>query len=143
MKAILKSFSDHGTFVQPDALEYILSKEHPPTFAQFILDNLKEYPLILTLEQIKTLERTDEPEDLPPQPKTVLETKELQTKVLSTLYNNRTTTLLPPEEIDAEYDDPDKDDQIDLPSEEEQPVVKASPVSRPKPGSTPEKRLTE
>ncbi len=122
MKAILKSFSDHGTFVQPNALKYILSKEHPPTFSQFILDNLKEYPLILTLEQIKTLERTGKPEDIHSQPKTVLENKEFQKKVLSTIYDSRVTALFPPEETDIEYDDPDKDDQIDLPSEEEQPT---------------------
>lgn len=123
MKTILKTFSDHGTFVQPDALKYILSKENPPTFTQFILDTLQECPLILTLEQIKTIEHTDKPEQLPPSPKLVLDNKELQTKILSTIYGNRVTIPSPLDETDGEYDDPDKEDQIDLPPEEQEKAI--------------------
>jgi len=53
MNSIIKSFSDHGTFVQPDTLDYILSKDDPKEFTSFITKNLKEFPLILTLDQIK------------------------------------------------------------------------------------------
>ncbi|MBN2065681.1 MAG: DNA-directed DNA polymerase II small subunit [Candidatus Thermoplasmatota archaeon] len=120
MKTILKLFSGHGTFVQPDALTYILSKEHPQTFTQFILDNLKEYPFILTLEQIKTLEQADEPEKLPLSPNPVLVNKELQTKILSTMYGSQTIHIPPADDADLEYDDPDKDDQIVLPSEKQE-----------------------
>ncbi len=120
MKEILRSFSDHGTFVQPDALKYILSKENPQTFTQFVLDNLKEYPLILTLEQIKTLEQTDEPKQPLPPPKPLVENKELQTKMLSALYGIQTIQMPPPDDTELEYDDPDKDDQIELSSEEQE-----------------------
>ena len=41
MDQIIKSFSEHGTFVQPDTLEYILSKKNPEEFTTFITKNLK------------------------------------------------------------------------------------------------------
>ncbi len=53
MKSILKMFSEHGTFIQPDALDYISNKEKPDDFASFLIKNLKEYPLFLTVENIK------------------------------------------------------------------------------------------
>ena len=55
MKSILKSFSEHGTFIHPDAMDYISSKDKPSEFASFLLKNLKEYPLVLTLDQIKSV----------------------------------------------------------------------------------------
>ena len=58
MKAILRLFSDHGTFVQPDAFTYIREKEHPDAFASFLLENLREYPLFLTVDIIKTIEES-------------------------------------------------------------------------------------
>ncbi|MCU0850565.1 MAG: hypothetical protein MUC80_04720, partial [Candidatus Thermoplasmatota archaeon] len=56
MESILKLFSDHGTFVLPDALSYIASKEHPDDFAAFLIKNLREYPLFLALDTIKNIE---------------------------------------------------------------------------------------
>lgn len=56
MEAIIKSFSEHGTLIESDALEYILSKDKPDNYVTLITKNLKEYPLILTLEQIKSIE---------------------------------------------------------------------------------------
>jgi hypothetical protein len=73
MKSILKLFSDHGTFVQPDALKYISLKENPDDFASFLIKNLREYPLFLTMDTIKDLEcatqqlvETPVPAPLPP-----------------------------------------------------------------------------
>jgi hypothetical protein len=56
MNSILKLFSDHGTFVLPDALTYIFSKDKPDDFAEFLIKNLREYPLFLALDTIKTIE---------------------------------------------------------------------------------------
>ena len=58
MKSILKSFSEHGTFIHPEAMDYISSKDKPSEFASFLLKNLKEYPLVLTLDQIRSIEQT-------------------------------------------------------------------------------------
>ena len=59
MKTILKTFSEHGTFVQPAALEYISSKQNPQDFSLFLLKKLKECPLVLTLETIKQIESSE------------------------------------------------------------------------------------
>ncbi|MEF8848095.1 MAG: DNA-directed DNA polymerase II small subunit [Candidatus Thermoplasmatota archaeon] len=56
MNEIIKSFSEHGTFVQPKTLDYILSKKNPEKFTSYITKRLKEYPLVLTIEHIKDLE---------------------------------------------------------------------------------------
>ena len=53
---IIQAFSEHGTFVQPDTMEYILSKPKPAEFTSFIIKNLKEYPLVLTVDHIKQIE---------------------------------------------------------------------------------------
>ena len=65
MESILKSFSGHGTFVQPDALKYILSREMPEEFTSFIIKNLREYPLVLTVDQIKNIEQSTKIEKIP------------------------------------------------------------------------------
>lgn len=56
MESIIKQFSDYGTLIQPDALEYIMSKVNPEKFADFISINLKEHPFILSKNQIKNIE---------------------------------------------------------------------------------------
>jgi len=117
MKSILKSFSEHGTFVQPDTLKYILSKKSPPEFASSIIQNLKEYPLVLTIDQVKTIEQATKREEMSIHPMTGLEEKTLQKKVLSTVYGGELQHTVPSEENELEYDDPDKDDQIELPDE--------------------------
>jgi len=118
MESIIKSFSEHGTFVQPDTLDYILSKDDPREFTSFITKNLREYPLVLTLDQIKNLEQLVKTEETPIISDAAIEKKEIQTKMLSSIYGSELPR--PIVEDDLEFDDPDKDDQIDLPSEDTQ-----------------------
>jgi DNA polymerase II small subunit len=122
MNSIIKSFSEHGTFVQPDTLNYILSKDDPQEFTSFLTKNIKEFPLVLTLEQIKEIEQLSL--KVQETPKTVTdspEIKKFQSKMLSEIYKIGELDYNNSEEIDLEYDDPDKDDQIGL--SEEEPVV--------------------
>ena len=117
MKSIIKSFSEHGTFVQPDTLNYILSKDDPKEFTSFLTKNLKEYPLVLTIEQVKNIEQETKIEDIPKPCEDSLEKKELQKKILSTMYGGVLQPETSFEENELEYDDPDKDDQISIPDE--------------------------
>jgi DNA polymerase II small subunit len=98
MNSILKLFSDHGTFVLPDALTYIFSKDKPDDFAEFLIKNLREYPLFLALDTIKTIEDSTKqltetpalPTSVPIQPQPPLEKtieKEIQKKLLSKMYS--------------------------------------------------------
>jgi DNA polymerase II small subunit len=119
MNSIIKSFSDHGTFVQPDTLDYILSKENPKEFTSFLTKNLKEFPLILTLDQIKNIEQLKKVEETPKPPPSPIGIKEIQTKMLSELFGGD-VQFDTSEEVELEYDDPDKEDQIKLPDEEPQ-----------------------
>lgn len=113
--AIIQAFSEHGTFVQPDTMEYILSKKNPAEFTSFIVKNLKEYPLVLTVEHIKQLESKTELERPPkPQPKDSQQIKELQVKMLSTIYGQGEMPPKTLDDIEDEFDDPDKEDQINL-----------------------------
>jgi len=120
MKPVIKSFSDHGTFVQPDTLDYIMSQKNPKEFSDFILKNLKEYPLVLTIDQVKIIEQSAKIEETPQPVINSLEQKALQSKVLSTIYGGELPRTISDEESELEYDDPDKDDQIDLPDKEMQ-----------------------
>ena len=117
MNSIIKSFSDHGTFVQPDTLDYILSKDDPKEFTSFITKNLKEFPLILTLDQIKNIEQLKKIEETPKPSSSSIGIKEIQTRMLTELFGGE-TQFDTSEEIELEYDDPDKEDQIKLPDEE-------------------------
>jgi DNA polymerase II small subunit len=119
MKTVLKSFSEHGTFVQPDALQYIMSKENPHEFISFLIKNLNEYPLVLTISQINDIEQSIKIEETPKPDEESIEKKEIQKKMLSTLYSGE-LQIKPIEDTELEYDDPDKDDQIDIPQEETQ-----------------------
>jgi hypothetical protein len=123
MQSILKLFSDHGTFVLPDALTYISSKEKPDDFAAFLIKNLREYPLFLALDAIKDIEASTQqlvetpitPPEAPQNPvpsvpaveKTI--EKEFQKKMLLKIYNKPSF----PKEINEEEDEED--------TEEEQP----------------------
>ena len=119
MKSILKLFSDHGTFVQPDALKYISSKENPDDFATFLIKSLREYPLFLAVETIKNIEEsTQQLKEIPAIPipastppinpieKTI--EKELQKKMLSKMYNSATFTKETTEEEDEEETEEDE-----------------------------------
>jgi len=86
MKSILKLFSEHGTFIQPDAMNYITSKEQPEEFASTLVNNLIEYPLILTIDQIKNIEQTLIT-NIPKQEEITPETTEAQNKLLSDIFN--------------------------------------------------------
>ena len=120
MESILKLFSDHGTFVLPDALSYIASKEHPDDFAAFLIKNLREYPLFLALDTIKNIETstqqlvetplppppsTPQPEQAPPVEKTI--EKEFQKKMLSKIYSKTSF----PKEVNEEEDEEDIEDE--------------------------------
>ena len=140
MKSVLKSFSEHGTFVQPDALDYIMSKDKPEEFASYIIGNLKEYPLVLTIFQIKEIEQSSRIEETLTPAEDSIEKKEVQKRMLSTLYSGE-LQYKPSEDTELEYDDPDKDDQIDIPAEEtEEPempeVIKIKKVKGWKPKAT-------
>ena len=117
MNSIIKSFSDHGTFIQPDTLDYILSKENPNEFTSFITKNLQEFPLVLTIDHIKNIEQLTKAEEIPKSPAAPQEIKNLQSKMLSSIYGGELQKI-PPDEFELEYDDPDKEDQIKLPDEE-------------------------
>ena len=123
MESIIKSFSEHGTLVQPDTLDYILSKENPQDFTSIITRNLKEYPLVLTLDHIKNIEESLKQVETPKPSVDVLEKKEIQAKMLSNLYSNN-LQFKPGEEFDLDYDDPDKDDQISSSFEESTAIKK-------------------
>jgi DNA polymerase II small subunit len=119
MKSILKLFSEHGTFVQPDALKYISSKENPDDFASLLITSLREYPLFLTIDTIKDLETTQqltttpaptsptpEPAPLPPIEKTI--EKEFQKKMLSKIYSGKSFQHEVNEEEDEEDGEEDE-----------------------------------
>ena len=116
MRSILKLFSEHGTFIQSDALDYISNKENPDDFASFLLKNLKEYPLFLTVVNIKNVEESAKEEKPSTPDDAVMETKELQNKVLSEIYNK---TILVDEILDEESDDFEEEDTLELENREE------------------------
>jgi DNA polymerase II small subunit len=121
MNQILKLFSDHGTFVLPDALAYITSKEKPDDFAEFLIKNLREYPLFLALDTIRNIEESTpeitEPQkpSLPPTPEMITPVvektieKEFQKKILSKMYSKT---------VFVKEDNEDEDEED---GEEEQP----------------------
>ena len=113
MNSIIKSFSEHGTFVQPDTLDYILSKENPQEFTSYITKNLPEFPLVLTLNHVKEIEQSSKVEETSDPKMESQEVKEIQTRMLSEIFDHK-IQFSTNEEIDFEYDDPDKDDQIKL-----------------------------
>jgi len=72
----------------------------------------------LTLDQIKNLEQLVKTEETPIISDAAIEKKEIQTKMLSSIYGGELPR--PIIDDDLEFDDPDKDDQIDLPTEDTQ-----------------------
>lgn len=57
MKSIIQLFSAHGTLVQPDTLDYLLSKNNPEEFSENIANNITNYPLVLTVNDVKEAEQ--------------------------------------------------------------------------------------
>ncbi len=133
MQSILKLFSDHGTFVLPDALTYIASKEKPDDFAAFLIKNLREYPLFLALETIKDIEAstqqiietpviTTSPVQPPLAPASPIEKtieKEFQKKMLSKIYSKPSF----PKEVNEDEEEED--------AEEEQPALEEKKPLQP------------
>ncbi|MEM0466731.1 MAG: DNA-directed DNA polymerase II small subunit [Candidatus Thermoplasmatota archaeon] len=121
MNNILKIFSEHGTFIQPDAFEYISSKEKPDEFASILLQNLKEYPLVLTVETVKDLEQNLQPfrplDQKKPEENIILK-KEVQKKLLSEVYGGKIKIGELSEELEE-----DEEDSEEQSSENDKPVI--------------------
>lgn len=113
MKSILKVFSEHGTFIQQDALDYINTKQDPKDFASFLLKNLKEYPLFLTTDTIKNIEEVEKQKTTVQESPQIINTaasKELQKKVFAELYN-KPMVINESDEENNDYDDEDNYEQ--------------------------------
>ena len=127
MKNIIKAFSEHGTFVQQKTLDYIMSKKDPYEFTSFLTQNLIEYPLVLTLDQVKDIENTNQKEKeietkiLQP----AFENKEFQTKMLSAIYSGEIgkKSLF---EGDLDYEESDEEDEE---SEEQTSEIKPNIIT--------------
>ncbi len=87
MKSIIQTFSEHGTFVQPETLDYILSKENPEEFTTYLTKKLKEYPLVLTIDHIKKIEQINENNEISEPSEDFIKNKKIQSKILYDLYN--------------------------------------------------------
>ena len=83
MNSIIKSLSDNGTFIDQDTLNYIMSKDNPEEFASYITKNLKEFPLVLTLSDLKDMENILKVDKLPKSSTESQDLKLIQTKMLS------------------------------------------------------------
>jgi DNA polymerase II small subunit len=116
MKNIIKSFSEHGTLVQPETLDYIMSKKNPYEFASFLTKNMKEYPLVLTLDTVKNLEEETKKTEITKPIKSTFKIKNYQTKMLTTLYSGEFNPEKSPEN-EIEYDELDKEDTIEITEE--------------------------
>ena len=129
---IIQTFSEHGTFVQPDTIDYILSKPEPAEFTSFIVKNLKEFPLVLTVDHIKKIENMvqqniEEKKEVEKEQNTE-EIKKLQAKMLSTIYGKGEIQPKDFEDDETDFDDPDKSDQITLSDESEQQETIFEPI---------------
>ena len=76
------------------------------------MDNLKEYPLVLTMDQIKGIEQMLIVEEKPKPEEQTEPNKELQKKVLSQLYEPLPIQKEVSDEIDEEFYDLEKENQL-------------------------------
>jgi len=53
---VLKVLLDHGTLIEPDASDYILSQKDPVKFIKNYLESRENIPLILSLEDVRVAE---------------------------------------------------------------------------------------
>jgi DNA polymerase II small subunit len=126
MKNIIKAFSEHGTFVQQETLDYIMSKKDPYKFTSFLTQNLLEYPLVLTLDLVKDIENTYEKEkEIKNKKQTTFENKEFQTKMLSAIFSEEIDKK-PINQGDLEYEEQDQEDEI---SEEQISEIKPNIIT--------------
>jgi len=124
MRSIIDAFSEHGTFVQPDTLKYILSKDDPKKFTSFLTNNLKEYPLVLTLDQIKNIEQTTEFKKIPLPSEDSIKKKKIQKRALSTLFDMDVKPVISIEENEIKYGEINKNYQVDILKEEKNEMSK-------------------
>lgn len=54
---LLNFLTNHGTLIQPDAVDYILSKKEPIKFIESVLDDIKDPPFMLTMEHLVKVEK--------------------------------------------------------------------------------------
>jgi DNA polymerase II small subunit len=76
---VLKVLLDHGTLIEPDAVDYILSRKDPVRFIREFMESRSEAPLILCLEDVRTTESVldfEEPQDKRKTPETAVEAPE-------------------------------------------------------------------
>jgi len=126
MENVIKSFSEHGTFVQPETLDYILSKEKPYEFTEKISKNLKEYPLILTIEIVRNIEEILKEKRRKEDIKTeISKEKEIQNILLKKIYDNteKQNILEPDSELD--FDEEDRE-EVDFSCKKEENVGEIS-----------------
>jgi DNA polymerase II small subunit len=131
MKPILKLFSEHGTFVQPEAISYISSKENPAEFSSLIIKNLMEYPLVLTIEEIKKIEQLNQSKDQKKLSLSEMNRKDAQTKMMSTIYNGNISEEIFEENNEA-YDDKGTKEEMKINAEEneEERIPKAIEIKK-------------
>jgi DNA polymerase II small subunit len=114
MESIIKSFSQHGTFVQPDTLHYILAKENPKEYISRITQHLKEFPLVLTLDHLRDIEDHLQDNDNPPEPSPeLIEIKERQKQLLDKVYGGAQRVLI--EENDQDDEEIEKETILEYP----------------------------
>ena len=118
MESIIKSFSEHGTFVQPETLEYILSKDDPKAFVSSITEKLTDYPLVLTIEKIKKLEQEIVDSLKSNKFEESISKNELKTSLLDTIYGNKHLFEYQKNEDENENDD-DSENGYDFTSAEQ------------------------
>ena len=63
-KKVIQILTEHGTLVQPGAIKYIMSKKNPMVYVQSLINKSNEYPLILTVDDLKKLEENEQSKDI-------------------------------------------------------------------------------
>jgi len=97
---ILKKFSEHGTFIQPDALDHIMAQEQPEDYTTHYLSTNKQLPLILTKKELLSYEKKEHSKDQ--EPLITNPAKQAQHHILKQLYDPKPTH---PEEETQEQED--------------------------------------
>jgi DNA polymerase II small subunit len=54
---LLNFLTNHGTLIQPDAVDYILSKKEPIKYIETVLEDIKDPPFMLTVEHLIKVEK--------------------------------------------------------------------------------------
>ncbi|MFO7618842.1 MAG: DNA-directed DNA polymerase II small subunit [Thermoplasmata archaeon] len=75
---VLKVLLDHGTLVEPDAANFILSQKDPVAFIRGYLESRKNLPLVLKLQDIRGTESVLSFSDDAPEPSATPKAQEMQ-----------------------------------------------------------------